>query len=189
MADSAQPVADLKLHLGILDIGISNMPLRGKRQRVAPRGPYLIVDRFKGLALDTKHRRTPGSEPIMWSPNGGEAQLWWIDQVSGSREYTITSVQTGLRLDAGERLDLSRSPTMSEPHGLSQQQWGFVPGLEGIGCLIVSLRSGHVLDFPQLIDRDEPPHMYARNDELQQQFLLLRMASVDQQDQDPRTRP
>ena len=103
MAESDRPVADVKLHLGIIDVGISNMPLPGRRKRVASRGPYLIVDRFKGLALDSNHRHASGSEPIMWSPNGGEAQLWWIDQVSSSREYTITSVETGLRLDAGQR--------------------------------------------------------------------------------------
>jgi len=188
VAEPGQPVADLKLHLGILDVGISNMPLPGKRQRVASRGPYLIVDRFKGLALDTNHRHTPGSEPIMWSPNGGDAQLWWVDQVSGTREYTITSVETGLRLDAGERFDLSRPPTMSQPHGLSHQRWGFIPGPERVGCLIVSLRSGHVLDFPQLIDRDNPPHMYARNNELQQQFLLLRATSIDHGNPGRRTR-
>ncbi|OLF13461.1 hypothetical protein BU204_27055 [Actinophytocola xanthii] len=89
------------------------------------------------MALDTKYRHTPGPEPIMWPPNGGEAQLWWIDLVSSSREYTITSVETGLRLDAGERFDLSRPPTMSQPHGLSHQRWGFIPGPERVGCLIV----------------------------------------------------
>jgi hypothetical protein len=124
----------------------------------------------------------------MWSPNGGEAQLWWVDQVSDSREYTITSVETGLLLDAGERFDLSRPPTMSRPHGLSHQRWGFIPGPEGVGCLIASLGSGHVLDFPQLINRDNPPHMYARNNELQQQFILLCVASINHGSPDRCTR-
>lgn len=178
MANSGIPRVDLKLRLGLLDIGISNLSLPWRWRRAARRGPYLIVDRFKGLALDSNHRYAPGSEPIMWPPNGGVQQRWQVDRVHGTREYTITSVETGLRLDAGEQFDLSRHPMMSPPRDVAHQRWGFVPSPETVGCLIVSSHSTHVLDFPQQADRGEPPHLYARHNGLHQQFLLLLAASV-----------
>ena len=169
VAERDGPALEVKLRLGVLDIGMSNIQWR----KGVGRRSFLIVDRFKGLALDTAHRHNPGSEPIMWPPNGGVAQLWRINRVRGTREYTITSVENGLRLDAGDGFALSRHPIMTTPNQDGRQRWGFVPSPEGVGCLILSIHSGHALDFPQEVDRDQPPHLYARNNELQQQFLLL----------------
>ncbi|HEX5401684.1 MAG TPA: RICIN domain-containing protein [Pseudonocardiaceae bacterium] len=169
MVEGNGPALDVKLRLGVLDIGMSNIRWR----KGTGRRPFMIVDRFKGLALDTAHRHDPGSMPIMWPPNGEVQQLWRINRVRGTREYTITSVQNGLRLDAGDEFTLSRHPAMTTPKQQSTQRWGFVPGPEKIGCLILSSYSGHALDFPRKDDRDRPPHLFARNNELQQQFLLL----------------
>lgn len=145
MAEREGPALDIKLRLGVLDIGVSNI----RWGKGSGRRPFMIVDRFKGLALDTAHRHNPGSTPIMWPPNGGVQQLWRISRVRRTREYAITSAQNGLRLDAGDGFTLSRQPTMSTPNQQSTQRWGFAPGPEGVGCLILSSHSGHALDFPE----------------------------------------
>lgn len=169
MVDRSWPTMSLKLHLGVVQVGVENISLK-KRTRL---GPYLIVNVWKGFALDTAHRRNSGDESIMWPVNGGIQQLWRLDEAERG-DYLITSVQTGLALSSRNERRLSRTAVMESPSTAAWQRWRFVKVPDSDELLIVSAHSGHALDFPRHLEREEAPHLFTSHGEEHQRFLLLK---------------
>jgi hypothetical protein len=161
-----------KINLGIVEISQKDVPLSINRSL----GPFLIVNIFKGLALDTGHRRGAGDEAIMWPVNGGAQQLWRLTKRAAGGDYAIVSEETGLELSSRDSFELSRTAVMEPPSEAAKQRWRFVKPRGVPGLLILSAHSGHALDFPRHLDRDEAPHLYTAHREEHQQFLLLRLS-------------
>jgi hypothetical protein len=137
------------------------------------RGPFLVLGRQNGLALDTGLRDTPGAPPIMYSLNGLVHQQWYFRPVRNHwAEYLIESVEHRLVLDAGRSEELSRLPTMRPRTGEPQQRWRLSRTEDGAGFVLRTVLTHHALDFPVGLKPLEHPHMYPCHRELHQQFIL-----------------
>lgn len=137
------------------------------------RGPFLILGRENGLALDTGVRHSPGSAPIMWSLNGLVHQQWYFRPVKNYwAEYLIESVEHQLVLDAGRSQEPSQPPTMQPRTGESQQRWKLSRTEDKAGFVLRSVLTHQALDFPIDLPPGEHPHLYPCHGELHQQFIL-----------------
>ncbi|WP_439386175.1 RICIN domain-containing protein [Amycolatopsis lexingtonensis] len=162
----------LEVNAGLLRVG---RRWNSDRLRLggATRGPFVIIGREKGLALDTGIQNRNGSTPIMWPPNGFIHQLWKVRPVRNHwAEYTIESLEHGLVLDAGAGEELSRNPTMRSRTGEPRQRWRFSRVEDGLAYVIRSVLTGHALDFPVDSGPHSRPHLWECHRELHQQFLL-----------------
>jgi hypothetical protein len=69
------------------------------RRRRTSRGPFLLIVRGRGLALDTAFGME-GDNPILWPPHAQPHQLWYFHRTEYRDELQIVSVANGLALDA-----------------------------------------------------------------------------------------
>jgi hypothetical protein len=115
------------------------------RRRRASRGPFLLIDRGRGLALDAGW---DGKDSVLWRPHALPHQLWYFHRTEHSGEVLIVSVVSGLALDAQAGLELPRPVMMRPRHGESHQRWRLIPTEDGAASFVQSVRTGHVLDVP-----------------------------------------
>lgn len=89
----------VELRLPILVIGAEDIQIKfGRHRKVA--GPYLIISRACGLALDTGNESEPDKWPILWPPHAERQQLWYLRPTGMIGEFAIVSAANGLALDA-----------------------------------------------------------------------------------------
>ncbi|HUC25230.1 MAG TPA: RICIN domain-containing protein [Streptosporangiaceae bacterium] len=117
------------------------------RRRRTSRGPFLLVVRGRGLALDTAFHME-GENPIVWPAHALPHQLWYFHRTEHDGQFEIVSVANGLALDAQTGRDTPRQAVMWTRHGQSHQRWRLHPTDDGAACFIQSVRTGHVLDVP-----------------------------------------
>jgi hypothetical protein len=146
--------------------------------RRTPPGPFLLISRDRGLALDTAFL-TEGKSPILWPTHAQPHQLWNFQRTEHREQYLIVSVENGLALDARTDSEMSRRAVMWSPHGESHQRWRLHPTNDGTAFIIESVRTGHVLDAPWDAGPETrtPPVLYERHDAVNQQFLIVSPSS------------
>jgi hypothetical protein len=163
----------VEVNAGLARVGYrGDLPgwLGGRRRAL---GPFLIIGRHHGLALDTGLNLHSGSKPIIWPPNGFAHQLWKLRAVKNHwAEYLVESVENRLVLDAGAGDELSRIPTMRSRTAEPQQRWRFTRTDDGTAYVIRSALTGHALDFPVDSEPRSHPHLWECHREPHQQFLL-----------------
>src|SRR5215471_699706 len=67
-----------------------------RRRRRPVQGPFVLICRRNGLALDTGAQAQRGYEPQLWSAHARPWQLWYFRRTAQQGEYLIISVANGL---------------------------------------------------------------------------------------------
>ena len=134
--------ADLRLPFPGLVIGVDNirMPTR-KRKNVA--GPFLIIARACGLALDAEGALDPGTIPHLRPPHGQPHQLWFLRSSGHEGEAIIQSSASGLALDS--RRPEKHWVQLREKDEEAWQRWRVLDAADGVGCLLQSTNTGKFL--------------------------------------------
>jgi hypothetical protein len=170
-----EPVRQLGVKVGLPGI-ISvetNDILTLFRRRRASRGPFLLIARGRGLALDTAFG-AEGDNPIFWSAHAQPHQLWYFHKTEHKDQFQILSVANGLALDAQTGRNMPRPAVMWSRHEQTHQRWRLRPTDDGAACFIESVRTGHVLDAPWEAgpETHTPPVLYEMHGGENQQFIV-----------------
>lgn len=162
----------LRLPLPLLDVSTGAVDVRlGRRKASDAAGPFLIIARACGLALDTALRSTAG-EPHLWETHGLPQQLWALKPTGVAGQVYIVSVANGLVLDSGPD---SADPAlwMWDQHGKPWQHWQLEKTPDGVGCLIQAPHSGRYLAAHEKTVHEWKPWFEDRDPtSLAQQWLL-----------------
>src|SRR6266705_2750021 len=161
------------IHLPGISVTTDDVSVLFRRQRKPVRGPFVLIGRNKGLAIDTAFQAERGSQPILWPPHAYQHQLWYFRKTPYRDEYLIVSVANGLVLDAGTSSELRRNPVMWMPHGEEHQRWRLHRTPDGAAFVIESVRTRHVMDVPQDAEARTVPCLWERHDGENQQFLIM----------------
>ena len=116
------------------------MPTR-KRKNVA--GPFLIIARACGLALDAEGALDPGTIPHLRPPHGQPHQLWFLRSSGHEGEAIIQSSASGLALDS--RRPEKHWVQLREKDEEAWQRWRVLDAADGVGCLLQSTNTGKFL--------------------------------------------
>jgi hypothetical protein len=137
-------------------------------------GPFLIVARDQGLALDTGFGSRNWDEPHLWAAHAFPQQMWILVGTKWRKQHVIQSVSNGLVLDARRETNEGRHPLMWERHDAAWQRWELEPTGDGMAFFIRSPHTGHVLDAggPDRQNRDKPV-LWGKHGAMHQQFLVL----------------
>ncbi len=69
----------------------------GKRSMTA--GPFVIVERLEGKALESDHRAVNSWQPWLGTLHGGSGQRWLFERTAATEEIIIRLEENGLVLD------------------------------------------------------------------------------------------
>lgn len=175
-----EPSLPLKLSIGFpgivtfgIDVDVRDVSALFPRNRKS-RGPFLLIGRSRGLALDTGGRAADEA-PLLWPPNAGARQLWYFRKTKHRGEYLIVSIDNELVLDAREGTETPREPVMWPEHSQSHQRWRLRPTDNAAAFFIESVRTSHVLDIPLYAkaDTETSPILFNRHGDENQQFLIV----------------
>src|SRR5690349_9264793 len=87
-------------------------------------GPFVVIQRDCGMAIDTAFRTTPGERVLLWPPHGLNHQLWYLRPSGVPAEVLLVSAANGLVLDATADIGNDVHPVMSEARPQSDtQRW------------------------------------------------------------------
>lgn len=172
MSDSVGPI---KIKIGfpwIVSVETDDV-LKLFQKRRASRGPFLLIARNQGLALDTASG-AEGDNPILWPVHAEPHQLWYFRRTEYGGQFQIVSVANGLALDAQYGRDIPRPAVMWSRHGHAHQRWRLKPTDDGAACFIESVRTGHVLDRPWEAGPETrtPAVLYEMHGDENQQFVI-----------------
>jgi hypothetical protein len=144
------------------------------RRRTWSRGPFILVGRDSGLAVDTAFRES-GGKPILWPAHALSQQLWYFDRTQHKDQFRIRSAANDLFLDARQGAELRRSPVMRPRNERRNQHWRIHTTEDTIGFIIESVNSGHVLDVPEEAGPQTrtPLVLWTRHGSMNQQFLIM----------------
>ncbi|MFG1807321.1 RICIN domain-containing protein [Streptomyces sp. NPDC049040] len=98
--------------------GVSLFPSRKRKKKTDPAGPFLIIARDCGLALDTGQAVEPRSKPILLPPHADLHQLWYLHPSGVQGELLIISAANKLALDSttdSDQAELVMWETNKEP--------------------------------------------------------------------------
>jgi hypothetical protein len=169
----------LELHLPGLVIGADDIDMTGvgrKFGRSKPAtGPYLIISRSSGLALDTGLQHV-GARVATWPPHAQPQQLWYLRPSGVKEEAMIISAENGLAVDSTRETSGDIHPLMREPGTEPWQRWRLEPAADGIGFLIKSPHNGNFLTLSEEarkhLDKPWAPWFTPRKGNLNQQWIL-----------------
>lgn len=136
----------IELGLPLLRIGVSDIDLapgRGKGSTTA--GPFLIISRQCGLALDTAYGATNEAPVQMWTTHGKPQQLWSLYPTGHRGEFSLRSEMSGLALDATRNDHGEKLPWLWRHHGEAWQRWRLIPTPDGMGHALQSVHTGRFL--------------------------------------------
>ena len=167
----AKPQVSVGLSLFGFTIEVHDVfALFGKRS-VA--GPFVIVERLEGHALETNQRAVNGWQPWLGRLHGGFGQQWQLNRSAHNAEVVITSVANGLALDSTWD-EVDEAPLLLwERHNESNQRWSLRRTPDNLAWTVHSAYDGRVLDVGRTPQSGDKPHMWTYHGQRQQQFLLL----------------
>jgi hypothetical protein len=141
--------------------------------RTSIRGPFVIISRACGLALDTGRQNDSEALPILWRPHGYSHQLWGLRSSDVRDELFIQSESNGLAFDCNPFTDAGH-PCMYQWNGEPWQRWSLEPTPDRVGFCIKSLHTGDYLNADRHFTEYEAPMPYfcQRNLKWSQQWLL-----------------
>lgn len=156
-------------------ISLETDDLASQFRRRTTRGPFLLIGRDGGLALDTAYHTHEDSVPILWPAHAEPQQLWYFRKTGHRGEFLIVAVENGLALDAGRGNTLRRQPTMSAHTQEPWQRWRLHPTGEGAAMIVESVHTGQVLDVPHEAGPETrtPPVLWTRHGGINQQWLVV----------------
>lgn len=165
-----RPRVYAEVRLPGIAVGTDDIGALFKRGRDA--GPFLIISRPCGLALDTAFATDNDSPVTLWPPHGRRQQLWYLEPSGYDGEVLIISAESGLALDATRNPDAEKT-VLSEKSGEVWQRWTLQRVPDGAGYLISSALSAHVLASSEDAANGWEPWMSVRDAGWSQQWLLV----------------
>lgn len=142
MALHRRPKIKVEIRLPGITIGTDDIGgVFGSRTK---RGPFLILSRASGMALDTGGRNDDGSPAGVHPADAGRRQLWYLAPSGHSGELLIVSADNGLALDATRPED-SGMLLLWERHGEPWQRWMMTPCPDGAAYYVASVAHGRVM--------------------------------------------
>jgi hypothetical protein len=161
--------ADLRLPFPGLVIGVDEirMPSR-KRKGVA--GPFLIIARASGLALDSGRKLDPGSIPHSWATHAQPHQLWYLHSSGYEGEAVVVSAACKLALDSTppEEHHVQLREVENEPW----QRWRIMDAADGVGYMIQSVHNGRFLTANSRSVNGWAPWFESRHGRISQQWII-----------------
>lgn len=172
--------ATVTLNLGVLKISISEDQLRSLQSRFNRnplyKGPCMIVNRDKGLSLDSGLEAKSGDHSVLWSPHAAPWQQWRLNSVGGGI-IEIVSESSGLRLT-----------TMARQHGWGEvwlddkakagwsTRWRLRAADDGAAFVIQNADSGAALDAGQNAQNGKDPGVWHETHwAAWQQWVIMRL--------------
>ncbi len=138
----------LSVELGLpgFKLGLNGINLtRGKRKAKDGIGPFLLISRASGLALDTGYGVDNGAPVTVWSPHGQQQQFWSLFSSGYAEEFVIRAEMGGLDLDATTDHAGANHPLLWRHHGGPWQRWRLLASPDGVGHFLQSVHSGRFL--------------------------------------------
>lgn len=176
---SAKPQVSVGLSLFGLSVQIHDVLSFFGKRLVA--GPFVIIERRTGAALETSHDAVRGWQPWLGDLNGGPGQRWLFERSGvksdkrSKEEILIRSGVNGLVLDSTWE-ERDHAPVLLwEMHGAAVQRWRLRRAADGLAWSIASAKDGRVIDVGPRKDRTEDTHpsTWKYDGGRHQQFLLL----------------
>jgi hypothetical protein len=141
-------------------------------------GPYLIIDRNSGQALQTTWQAANGARPFLAAVTGRREQQWGFKVVPDSEsEVLILSVVNGHALDV-TMLDEDGAPlTLWEEHGAAWQRWRATSAPDGIATYLRTAHYDRSLDVGPDTAEGCEPWLWEHHGAVHQQFLVVPVRS------------
>ena len=163
----------VELHLPMLVIGAEDISVKfGRQRRQKEVGPYLIIGRASGLALDTASASGPGGKVILWPPNALPHQLWDLRPTGVVGEVAVVAAENGLALDATQETSGDPKPIMSEVNNEPWQRWRLEDAPDGAGYFLQSAHSRRYLMATEDAERKWCPWFRDRDGQPSQQWII-----------------
>jgi hypothetical protein len=134
-------------------------------------GPFLLVSRSCGLALDTAFAVDNGALPIMYPPHGRRQQLWYLEPSGYTGEIHLVSAESGLALDSTVDPNGDK-PLLWERNGAAWQRWTLHQAPDNVGYLIMSTLSSRALVANESTQPHWNPWLEDRSGSWAQQWML-----------------
>jgi hypothetical protein len=161
---------DLRLPLPGLVIGIDDIKMPS-RKRKSLAGPFLIISRACGLALDARTRLDPGSIPHLWPPHAKPNQLWFLKTSGHKGEAFILSAAAGnLALDS--TTPEKHHVQLREMENEAWQRWRILGAADGVCYLLQSAHNGKFLTAGNESERGWCPWFEKRHGQVGQQWII-----------------
>ena len=178
------PKLSVELGLPLLRIGVADIKLTRGRRRSGAKGvgPFLIVSRQCGLALDTAYGMENGSPVWMWAVHGKLQQFWSLRPAGKDGEFSVRAEMGGLALDATTDERGADAPFLWTPHGAPWQRWRLSDTPDGVGLFIQSVYSGAYLTMNAAGENGWIPWLSTGlddRDSMDKQWLLVRVYGSD----------
>lgn len=164
-----KPRVSVELRLPGITIGTNDVQALFSRGRDA--GPFLIIARQSGLALDTGFSAVPG-KPLLYGAHGRRHQLWYLRATGHRDEAMIVSADSGLALDGTHDPHDGQVVLLEEPHGETRQRWALSQAPDGVGYLIACVSGSRVLDVGQTPEEGWNPWLWGNHGAWWQQWIL-----------------
>lgn len=141
-------------------------------------GPFAIVERLTGKALETTDDATNGWQPWLGSLDGNPGQRWTLERSPVKGEILIRSGLNGLALDCGTASENHVPVILWDPHGEAHQRWRLRRTPNSLAWFIASAKDDRVIDMGRMEDRGEDLHpwVWDYHGAKWQQFLVLPMS-------------
>jgi hypothetical protein len=158
-----------EIRLPGITIGTKNVRALFKQGRNA--GPFLLVSRSCGLALDTAFAVDNGALPTMYPPHGRRQQLWYLEPSGYAGEIHLLSAESGLALDSTVDPNGDK-PLLWEKNGEAWQRWRLEQAPDNMGYLIMSALSSRTLVANETTQPEWNPWLEGRSGSWAQQWML-----------------
>jgi Ricin-type beta-trefoil lectin domain-like len=164
-------VIKAELKLPFLSIGVDDVRTIFKWSR-RQAGPFVVINRAAGQALDTAFGNESGNGVITWAPHGLLHQMWLL-KPSGTRgEVLIVSAANGLALDATTETSGDIHPVMWKAHGEPWQRWLLEDTPDGGAYTIKSAHGRKFLTLSDAAENGWQPWFDNWKGGLSQQWIL-----------------
>ena len=137
-------------------------------------GPFLIISRKNGLAIESAEEAEQECRPFLNNPHGRISQQWLIKRVSPkSKEIVILSAVNGMALDRTPRSHDGAPLILYGENSLAWQRWKLQKTPDKFGWIIQSIHDSRVLDVGRTPSVNDEIWMWTIHELEHQQFLIL----------------
>jgi hypothetical protein len=161
--------AKLQLPMPGLVIGIDDIRTPSRRRKKVA-GPFLIIARDCGLALDAGRQPGPGKVPLLWAPHAQPWQLWFIHSSGHQGEAIVTSMACNLALDSTR--PAQHHFQLREREDEVWQRWRILDAPDGVGYMLQSAHNGKFLTADRRSVNGWKPWFESRHGRLSQQWVI-----------------